>query len=372
MNVTTSSVEAYRYYAEGIHLGDQGKDEEAIPLLEKAVEIDPTFAMALRKLAVSLGNQNRLAESEEYAQKAVDNADRLPPREKYLVEAYYYQQFPSTMVQSLQAYKNLLELEPDYDGALNNLGLQYGLMQRWEEAIPYYEHAMVVGSHFQGLYINLAGAYGNLGRLDEARRPLERLRQREPDSFVVFLGEGNLELNFVGDPRTALERYNQLDSTRAGVYAAQANPMHAHILLEQWSDARTVADQMISSQRTVNRRLGLEGLGILSLYDGQSSRALEFFQRSVDDYTPPNVEKADRLMELGFLHLDIDQPDAAIDVLSSGLELGEGSWQELDILFGLSLAHAVTGDKSRSDMFAKKHREIADVISESGLGSPEP
>jgi len=362
MNVTTTSVEAYRYYAEGIHLGDQGKDEEAIPLLEKAVDIDPTFAMALRKLAVLLGNQNRLAESDKYAQMAVDHADRLPPRERYLVEAYLYQKSPSTMVQALQAYKNLLELEPDYDGALNNLGLMYAQMERWEEAVPLYEHGVEVGSHFQGLYTNLATSYANLGKLDEAWAPLERLRQREPDSFIVLFGEGIVELNFAGNPRKALEIFKQLDSSRAGAYAAQDNPMHAHILLEQWSDARAVAENLIASPQPVNRRLGFEGLGILALYDGQRSRAVEQFQRSVEAYSEPDVERADRLLQLGFIYLDTDQPRRASEVLSQALETGKGSWQELDILWGASLAHATLGEIDQAEALAARHREIADVI----------
>ena len=362
MNVTTSSVEAYRYYAEGIHLGDQGKDEEAIPLLERAIEIDPTFAMALRKLAVSLSNQNRLAESDRYAQMAVDHADRLPPRERYLVEAFLYQKSPATMVQALQAYKNLLELEPDYDGALNNLGLQYGLMERWDEAIPYYEHGMAIGSHFQGLYANLANAYGYLNRIEDSRRALERLRQREPDGFVVLFGEGNLELNFVGDARKALEWYSRLDESRAGAYGAQDNPLFAHIVLDQWSEARGIAEGLLASQQESNRRLGLEGMGILALYDGQASRALDFYRKSLEAYPQPDIERADRLMELGYLQLEVDQPRAAIDSFSRALDLARGSWQELDLLWGLSHAHAQLGEGSESERLAAQHFEIASVV----------
>ena len=57
IDVTTTSIEAYRYYAEGINLHERGREEDAIPLLEKAVEIDPSFAMALGKLAVVQGNR---------------------------------------------------------------------------------------------------------------------------------------------------------------------------------------------------------------------------------------------------------------------------------------------------------------------------
>ena len=69
-DVTTASLEAYRQYAEGIRLKDEGQEREAIPWLERAVEIDPNFAMAYAKLSVIHGNNSRLTESEDYAQKA--------------------------------------------------------------------------------------------------------------------------------------------------------------------------------------------------------------------------------------------------------------------------------------------------------------
>ena len=36
-DVTTSSIEAYRYYAEGINLHERGREQEAVPLFEKAI-----------------------------------------------------------------------------------------------------------------------------------------------------------------------------------------------------------------------------------------------------------------------------------------------------------------------------------------------
>ncbi|MFQ5742569.1 MAG: protein kinase [Acidobacteriota bacterium] len=84
--VTTSSLEAYRFYAEGIKLHDQDKEAEAIPLYQKAVEADPDFAMAYAKLSISHGNLNHPEEALEYARKALERAERLTARERYYVE----------------------------------------------------------------------------------------------------------------------------------------------------------------------------------------------------------------------------------------------------------------------------------------------
>ena len=56
--VTTSSLPALRKYVEGTRvLSDEGDDGRALELLEEAVAIDSTFAMAWRRIAVILNNQ---------------------------------------------------------------------------------------------------------------------------------------------------------------------------------------------------------------------------------------------------------------------------------------------------------------------------
>ncbi|MCP4663668.1 MAG: protein kinase, partial [bacterium] len=50
--VTTSSPEAWRYYSDGLALFRQSKLDEAVLLLEQAVEIDPSFALALLDLGL--------------------------------------------------------------------------------------------------------------------------------------------------------------------------------------------------------------------------------------------------------------------------------------------------------------------------------
>src|SRR5262249_16036727 len=87
-DVTTSSIEAYRYYAEGINLHERLRDREAIPLLEKAIEIDANFAMGLTKLSVVHGNLAHAALARDYAKRAFEHVDQLTTRERYYVEGH--------------------------------------------------------------------------------------------------------------------------------------------------------------------------------------------------------------------------------------------------------------------------------------------
>src|SRR5439155_8814522 len=89
--VTTASLEALRKYSQAVKANDAGQLGRAASLLEEALSLDTTFAMAHRKLAVVLTNSgaapSRVAEA---ATKAFRHRDRLTPLERYLAEAFYY------------------------------------------------------------------------------------------------------------------------------------------------------------------------------------------------------------------------------------------------------------------------------------------
>ena len=75
-DITSSSIQAYRYYAEGIAFHERGLSDQAAPLLEKAVEVDPNFAMAHAKLAVVYNNLGLFDKRDEYAKQALARIDR--------------------------------------------------------------------------------------------------------------------------------------------------------------------------------------------------------------------------------------------------------------------------------------------------------
>ncbi len=88
---TTSSLEAYRAYLEGVKLLNSWKLPEADAAFARAIAGDSTFALAWHKRSLGLGwsevgGPNYL----HAAERAFALADRLPPRERTLVEGHYH------------------------------------------------------------------------------------------------------------------------------------------------------------------------------------------------------------------------------------------------------------------------------------------
>lgn len=86
---TTSSVDAYRAYLEGVRSLNAWRLAEADSLLVHAIELDSTFALAYYKRAVALGwiNAPDRAQHILASQKAVDYKSRLPQRLQEIVVA---------------------------------------------------------------------------------------------------------------------------------------------------------------------------------------------------------------------------------------------------------------------------------------------
>src|SRR5438132_673411 len=133
--VTTRSVEALRKYSQAVRASDAADVVRATTLLEEAIALDTTFAMAYRKLAVVLSNsdgaQSRIVAA---ATQAFRHRDRLTPLERDLAEAYYYTRVEYDPTKVELAYRAALEQDPENGVALNNLALHFNELRRFAEA----------------------------------------------------------------------------------------------------------------------------------------------------------------------------------------------------------------------------------------------
>ncbi|MEJ2319946.1 MAG: protein kinase [Gemmatimonadales bacterium] len=109
--VTTSSLEALEKYAEGRRAW---LDDRARGLLEEAIALDSGFAMAWRGLGVFFSNRDEARSQSVHAfTRAFELRDRLPQRERYIVEGTYYLQVTAEHEKAIAASENYLALYPD-------------------------------------------------------------------------------------------------------------------------------------------------------------------------------------------------------------------------------------------------------------------
>lgn len=178
--VSTSSVEALRKYTEAGVQRSEGNLDAAIALLEDAIGIDSTFAMAYRGIGIFLQNKYADFSRQVWAHsKAYEYRDRLTEREKWLVTASYYLDVEEDPSQAIAAYENVLQVDPDMMSAVNNIGVIYYFQMDWDKALAQYLKANEMEP--SGLTASNVGAvYANLGQLDEADEWINRAIELEP------------------------------------------------------------------------------------------------------------------------------------------------------------------------------------------------
>ena len=165
--VTTGSLEALRKYtqAEAAVLGDR-----QIELLREAIRLDSTFAMAYRKLAVAINTAGGdFADQVEAATQAYLLRDRLPRIERLQTEAYYNWSVEYDVDATIEAYRAVLEIQPDDYIALNNLGIALERKGDVEAAAGYYRRSIESRPSGLASWSNHVPALVLLGRTEDAR-----------------------------------------------------------------------------------------------------------------------------------------------------------------------------------------------------------
>jgi tetratricopeptide (TPR) repeat protein len=280
--MTTTSIEAFRYYAEGIDLHERARPREAIALFEKAVGIDPEFAMAYGKLAVAHSNSGHVPERRKYSALAMKHADRLPARERHYIEGVYhmYSAERDGIRRSIEAYTKCVELDPSYSSCRHNLGLRMNMLERYDEARRHYEELIRRGASNPTAFDNLSNAQIALGDVEAARRTMELYVQRHPEIALghVGLGEVHMVAGRLDDAVREFTRAVDLDPDSRRAVAGRAI---TEGLRENWPAAEAAARVLLRSDDNTVRDDGAAMLGRIELFRGKSKEALIWLERAI-------------------------------------------------------------------------------------------
>ncbi len=180
--VSTGSLEALRLYSEAVRQSDLGAWERGVPLLEQAVALDSSFAMAYRKLAVAYGHTGAgFSRQADAATRAFRHRERLPDLERYQTEAYYYWVVDYDLDKVIAAYRGVLATDPNESTALNNLSIALNQRHEWPEAERLALRAIAVDTA-PVFYFNAINAQLSQGKVREAEATLEAMGRVLPGS----------------------------------------------------------------------------------------------------------------------------------------------------------------------------------------------
>jgi eukaryotic-like serine/threonine-protein kinase len=180
--VMTRNPEALKYYIEGERFHLDQKSDEAIVSLNKAVELDPEFAMAYRLLGGIYGNLGQSAKSKESYENAFRLKDRMPPREYYIIQGSYYGQSEATYPKAIEMYKKVLDIYPDDYLGNHLLAVTYDNSGELNLAIEQYSKILKSRPRDLLIYSNVAREYSGLGEKEKATETMKEFVANNPGS----------------------------------------------------------------------------------------------------------------------------------------------------------------------------------------------
>jgi tetratricopeptide (TPR) repeat protein len=192
----TNSLDAYRYYSLALEEAQMFQFNEAIALLEKALALDPQFAMAYARIgyiyAVRMGSGDK---ARPYLEKALQLSEQLPgrlnERDKLHITAWSAGA-SYDLEQAIIAYRELLALYPLETEAYQQLGWLLQRLNRNEEALQVLQQGVITDPEAKDLYNALGSVYNRLARNDEALAAFQHYTQLTPrdpnawDSLALF------------------------------------------------------------------------------------------------------------------------------------------------------------------------------------------
>src|SRR5881296_3339296 len=323
--VTTRSLEALRKYSQGVRAGDAVDMARAAALLEEAIALDTTFAMAYRKLAVVLSNaggaQSRIAAA---ATQGFRHRDRLTPFERDLAEAYYYSQVEYDRAKTEAAYRAALEQQPENGVALNNLALVLNGLRRFSEAESLAVRGLAIAPTQWALYVNAMQAQIGQGKYADAARTLASLAQRAPGHPLrpflrAFLATAQRQYDSAEVETRALAQTARDPTWQSGAAGTLA-------ALNLVRGRLTVAEAHLRRAMTFDEQRGVPGKYVedaigLAVMDVHYRNATDAARRAAEEalrrHPLAAIPAEDRpYLGLAWLYADAGQPDRARQLLA--------------------------------------------------------
>jgi tetratricopeptide (TPR) repeat protein len=165
---TTASLDALHAYALALEDGRIVPRPEAIPHLERALELDPDFAMAHALLSGVYANMGRSAEAPAHSRRAFELRDRVSERERFFISWRYYMDALQSWDRALELARSWTTTYPREAFAFNSLGLASAAFGQHDEAVVAFRRATELDPRFAAPYSNLIGSLVALNRFADA------------------------------------------------------------------------------------------------------------------------------------------------------------------------------------------------------------
>jgi len=169
-SATTPSLEALKAYSLGEKAANEKGAAAALPYEQRAIELDPNFALCYRILGGNYNALGQLGRAQEYYTRAFQLREHASERERLSIDAAYYRNVTGELDKAARTYQEQLDNFPRSSTASNNLGLVSAQHGDYAKAAEMTRQAIRLQPDTAIYYENLATYTMALQQFDETRR----------------------------------------------------------------------------------------------------------------------------------------------------------------------------------------------------------
>ena len=285
---TTNSPEAYKYFSEGTAHYFFGNSDQAIPLLERALGIDPDFVMAHRHLGTIYWNKRNNTKAEEHIHRAFELKDNVSERVSLLVETMYFYNVEKDYDHAFDRCRKLLELFPEDIFGNRLLGNFYNDLGDYENALGTWKQNRINYPESTLDCTNYSVALMNMGRYAEAAQDMRVYLTEFPENTSVrnILWQSYLHQEKYDLALQVLEERFLLNPARyrQGTYRSRG-------------DVYLIKGELDRAEQEYRQIRNLYRLSLLQLLRGRFQEAKELLIKQIE------VEENERYLALSHLQL---------------------------------------------------------------------
>jgi Flp pilus assembly protein TadD/predicted Ser/Thr protein kinase len=373
---TTASLEALKAYSLGLKKSNQIGAAAAVPYDQRAIELDPTFAMAYLALGVDYEAEAETGRAAEYFKKAFQLRQNTSERERLRIEAEYYSAVTGELDKAAQTYREEIENYPRRGGAYNNLGNVYAALGQYQSAEEMLRQSKQMSPGSSADYGNLGNVLLAMQRFDEAEKNAEEAQTRKLEDNIIVMASYALAF-LKGDSQRRAENLGWLSGkpeyenyglsleadtvaftgrlrqarglTRRAVDSAvhSDNKESAAVWLENAALRETVFGNSADARRAVEEGLKLAPASpgvraeaaLASAISGDAARA-ELLERDLAKDLPQDTQMQHLWLPSirAQLALNKKDPASAVGLLQSALQSGGGQLELGQIGFTLNIS----------------------------------
>lgn len=309
-HMMTSNVEAYRYYSLGVEKAEHFQNAQAIELLQKAVKLDPDFAMAYARIGYASAVKDfEPAKGRPYLEKALRLSGRLPERDQLYIKAWYaisrseYEQSIRVLQEIIakypaetEAYSLLARLlrglertqsaaavlsdairkNPNAEELYNSYGLIQSALGQPSQAVSAYRQYVALAPQNPNAHDSLGMAYDQLGQYETAIAEYASALRLDPEfePSIVHLGDTFYKQGRYQEALREYQRYIEITHNNDAKALGYGDIATVYLTLGKLQQARDAAIKEIHYNRNA-----VWNTIVLAMRTGQKKKILELQQQ---------------------------------------------------------------------------------------------